>query len=60
MVGCQLNADVGVGAGVCLFFRSVFMFDYWLGEKTQEMKQKNNGTRLRVDVFLRFRFRLSF
>ena len=51
MVGYQLNADVRVGAGVCLFFRPFFIFDYWLGEKEQETKQKNNGTRLRVGVF---------
>ena len=57
MVGCQLNADVRVGAGVCLFFRSVFIFDYWFGKK-QEMKQKDNGTRLSVRVFLKFRLGL--
>ena len=45
MVGCQLNADVGVGAGVCLFFRSVFIFDYWLGKKAaNETKEQWNKT----------------
>ena len=40
MVWCQLNADVRVGAGVCLFFRSVFMFDYWLGEKRRKWNKR--------------------
>ena len=40
MVGCQLNVDVGVGARVCLFFRSVFIFDYWLGEKKRRKLNK--------------------
>ena len=46
MVGCQLNADVGVGAGVCLFFRPFFIFDYWLGEKNtgNETKEQWNKT----------------
>ena len=45
MVGCQLNADVRVGAGVCLFFRSVFIFDNWFGKKAgNETKEHWNKT----------------
>ena len=45
MVGCQLNADVGVGAGFCLFFRSVFIFDHWFGKKARnKTKEQWNKT----------------